>query len=156
MSAALTTVYLACRYGRRQRARDMADEITAAGIAVTSRWLGPEGDPPPDEYSPFLVDRYRARQAEIDLEDVSNADCLLLVSERFCISSPIGAADDAGRHFAAGGAAALCKPIVLLGEPESIFHLLPGVIHAATMDAAIGALLAISAMLRMAQREPPF
>ena len=71
---AIRSVYLAGRIRRRDELNAYREELQAAGIEVTSRWLTM---PTPSEWS----DDTWAELAQIDREDVLRADGLVLFTE---------------------------------------------------------------------------
>lgn len=102
-------IYLAGRYERRLELVKIAAELKSFGHEVTSRWLDGSHDNGPEQEC-----------ALIDIEDIINADGILLVSENGVKTHSGG-----GRHFEFGYAYALGKTMMLLGEQEGVFHHLP-------------------------------
>ncbi|MCA1845765.1 MAG: hypothetical protein LC792_21740, partial [Actinobacteria bacterium] len=87
------------------------DELAAAGIVVTSRWLT---DPTPE----LTDDAWRALAVK-DLEDIQRAEALVLFAEH----APSGG----GRHVEFGIALGLGKRLVVVGGIENLFQRLPRV-----------------------------
>lgn len=101
-------VYLAARYSRKDEIREKAEELSALGIEITSRWLWE----PPSETG--LGDESRARQ---DIEDMDKCKLFVLFSE-----SPDEAFKRGGRHVETGYALGTKKPIIVVGPIENVFH----------------------------------
>lgn len=102
-------IYLAGRYERRLELVNIAKELKQFGHEITSRWLDGSHDNAP-----------RQECALVDIEDIINADGILLITEN-------QGATRGGRHFEFGYAYALGKTCIILGEPENVFHYLPEV-----------------------------
>lgn len=128
-------VYIAAPYGARAQAQWCAAHLT--GHEVTSSWLG--GTRPVDESTtctaPALSDEQAARYAERDLADVARSDVLILLTASIAQISAGGAASG-GRHVEVGYALALGKPVIVVGEPENLFHRSRLVYLAQTWEAA--------------------
>lgn len=112
-------IYLAARYSRDEM-RIVANELNRLGFTVTSRWLFEDkplnthlGDDSPEFYR---------RTAQVDIEDITDADTIVFFSEDPKIGTPRG-----GRHVEFGYAYAAGKKMVVIGEPENIFHYLTDV-----------------------------
>lgn len=108
--------YLAARYDRRDELREYAEKLRKElHFNITSRWL--------EESLPLTInlndvsDEVNALSAEIDLADVSDADCLIFFSE-----DPTEGFKRGGRHVEFGIALAQNKPIYIIGPKENIFH----------------------------------
>lgn len=107
------TYYLAAPFGCKDEARAarllIAEQL---GWVCTSRWID-------NHVSPLQeLDISVARQeSEIDLEDVIEADIMVLLNLQM----------SEGKMFEAGYAFAFDTPIALIGKPTSIFHHLDGV-----------------------------
>lgn len=124
-------VYVAGRFSRRHEFRRFADALTTAGHSITSRWLYSEdhhlelgGTPSP-----------AATAAARDLEDVRAATVCVAFTERSGRRQGRG-----GRHVELGVALALGLRLIVVGDPEHIFHLLPEVERVATAEAALAAI----------------
>jgi nucleoside 2-deoxyribosyltransferase len=108
-------VYLAAQFKQINEMRKYAEELRAEGIEVVSRWLEEKVSPnislkemTPDECK---------RTAEVDLEDIQNADVFVLFTV-----DPDEPTKRGGRHFESGVAFALGKPTIFVGPYENIFH----------------------------------
>lgn len=101
--------YLAASYGRKAELRRYRDELISLGHDCTSSWLDV-----PDEVTDFAFDNHAQKYAVTDLQDISHADALIMLSD--------GANARGGRHFECGWAYAHFMPILIVGPPELIFH----------------------------------
>lgn len=113
-------VYLAAPYGAREYVKTCADELSRIGFMVTSSWLdetheindGTEGP------AAALGDDEARDHALTDLADVAQSKVLVLFT-------PAAVGDirsGGGRHIETGYALAHGIDVVVVGEPESIFH----------------------------------
>lgn len=114
-------IYLSSRYSRMNELRGYAEEIRKINpeLVVNSRWL--KGDHVLEVGSSLTVDEQNCRFAEEDVEDVTNADMLVMFS---CDPKTPGRG---GRHVEFGIAVALGIPIAVVGPKENVFHDLPEV-----------------------------
>lgn len=114
-------VYLAAPFGEREAQREIAKKFVAAGHVVTSRWI---------EGGEFNLPGSNA--AQLDLDDVAAADCLVLKT------FPHGTlVSGGGRHFEFGFAYGIGKTCIVVGDKEHIFCHLTDVKVVPTYDAAI-------------------
>ncbi len=104
-------VYIAAPYEERGYAITVKALLETAGFEVPAQWLAAGGDQ--------LTDA----GARMDLADVADANVLLALNPTWWKERGTG-----GRHVEFGYALALGKPVILLGEPSNIFHLLSSVI----------------------------
>ncbi len=139
-------VYLAAPYRHKERIKEVAAELRASGITVTSRWLE---EPYKSTISPidlpYETNRHYAMQ---DIEDVSAADVLVLFTD------PTKTIFRAGRHVEFGIAVGLGLsrpfPIFVVGpEHENIFHYLGQVQHFETWEVAKEKLLQLHRIERV-------
>lgn len=107
-------VYLAARYSRRNEIADKAKELAELGMEVTSKWYN---EPENEE------GLGNASYGQQDLDDIDNADLLVLFSENPDLPFKRG-----GRHFESGYAFGKGKAVVVLGPIENTFHWLNRVI----------------------------
>jgi nucleoside 2-deoxyribosyltransferase len=139
----VTRVYLAGRFSRRDEFNGYADRLRARGFVVDARWLVEEHEWYGERDEAAII---AARSfATDDLEDVLRADIVLVFTE------PVnpGGRNRGGRHVEFGIALGQGKDIIVVGEPENVFHNLAGVLplpdgtihgttarvaHAATFD----------------------
>lgn len=122
-------IYLAARFGRQQELRGYRDELVAMGHIVTSRWLDEEsqaGDVGNDG-SPDALRHF----AEIDLQDLVDADCVVSFTE-----APSAAPARGGRHVEFGVAWSIGKRLIVIGHRENVFHHLVEVEFCETWEAA--------------------
>ena len=120
----LESVYLSARFERRDELNGYRAELEAAGLEVTSRWLT---DPTPE-----LTDEAWRQLATKDVEDVRRAAGLVLFAE------PGGGGG--GRHVEFGVALGLDKRVIVVGEPENLFHRLDAVEVVPTWEDAFKAI----------------
>jgi nucleoside 2-deoxyribosyltransferase len=114
------SIYLAAKYPRRDEMRRVARKLLGAGFTVTSRWL--YEDKPLNTQLGDDTDYFYRQTAWIDVEDIDACDTIVFFSEDPRIGVPRG-----GRHFEFGYAYAAGKRMVVIGEPENIFHYLTDV-----------------------------
>ena len=115
-------VYLAARFEKQDEIREIAKDFQQAGFFVTSRWL----------YEPIPCDDLTMRQlAMLDLEDVRNADILVLFGDQ----------GGAGRYFEAGYAYALGRIVALIGDDRLLFKFMPNVLRFQRVDETIAFLV---------------
>jgi nucleoside 2-deoxyribosyltransferase len=115
-------VYLAAPYGARETIRGLAEEITRIGFTVTASWLqetheindGTQGA------AVALDPAQVAVHAATDLRDIDNSDLLVLFT-----AANVGVEGGGGRHVETGYAIAKGLPVLVVGEPENVFHRLP-------------------------------
>jgi nucleoside 2-deoxyribosyltransferase len=134
------TVYLAAPYGSRDTIAGYAAELTSIGITVTSSWLAEkhEINDGTQGAATALSDDQVADHANTDLREVRDSDVLVLFT-----AAAVGVEGGGGRHVETGAALALGKPVLVVGEPENVFHRLgPRQVflvadwHAAVLDLA--------------------
>ena len=121
-------VYLAARYRRRPELQRRAEEFSALGHHVTSRWIRGSHN-----VSGGLDDPLWAKFAQEDFEDVAAA-------RPMGSSASWSPAAVAGRHVEFGIALAWGKRTIVVGEPEHLFHTLPSVEAYPTWPQALNAL----------------
>lgn len=114
-------VYLAAPYAARDKVRKYADELTRIGFKVTSTWLAEEheindGTTGADQVSAYAVQ---------DFDDIRYSD-LIVVFSAWSLGLDSAATTSGGRHVETGFALALDKPVIVVGEPENVFHRIKG------------------------------
>lgn len=131
-------VYLAAPYGSRDTIRTYAAELREVGITVTSSWLNEQHEinPGTEGAATALSDEQVSQHAQTDIREVRNSDLLVLFT-----AAAVGVEGGGGRHVETGVALALRKPVLIVGEPENVFHRTTGVFafpdwHAALIDLA--------------------
>jgi nucleoside 2-deoxyribosyltransferase len=119
-------LYLAGRFSRLPELNEYRLQLQVEGIDVTSRWLlgGHEWVGTPDEEIPL---ERLASFAQNDLDDINASDLIVCFTEPARSGPARG-----GRHFEAGYAYALGKPILVVGDVENIFYALPSIMHCPT------------------------
>lgn len=122
----LESVYLSAKFERRNELNEYRNELETAGVTVTSRWLA---DPTPE-----LTDDAWRHLATKDVEDIRRASGLVLFSEA-------GRPGGGGRHVEFGVALGLEKRMMVVGEPENLFHSLDAIELVATWEEAFKAII---------------
>lgn len=124
-------VYLAAPYLVRDQLRACADELELIGMTVTSRWL--TEDTPIDAGTVGAATSVEDLSVSVhcthDFADIDKAHALVV----FTGDAAVELLDDGaiydqnmlhsgGRHIETGYAIAKNKRIVIIGEPENVFH----------------------------------
>lgn len=117
----MTAVYLAGPYAARARLNGFAEDLRALGADVTASWLDETHDITPGtvDAETDLSDTEVARHAATDLQDIANADLLILITAK--VAGVPGAASG-GRHVETGFALAHGLPVFVVGQAENVFH----------------------------------
>ena len=118
-------VYIAAPYAARDHVRQFAMhqrlEVTSNWIFATRSIHPGTVDTAPDHSN----DKVRAH-VRGDLEDVDRADALLLLTGKWVLEqgwvSDLAQTISGGRHIETGYALAHGKLVVVVGQPENIFH----------------------------------
>lgn len=142
-----TRFYIAGPYCARDRIRELAEDLQrVTGWTPTASWLNEpyEVNEGTTGAATDLSDEVIHQHAVEDLWDVSRADVFILLTQKFLgVEGMAGASG--GRHIETGFALAELIPVVVVGEPENIFHRLLFVTRVPTWDAeAIKAVFALS------------
>lgn len=133
-------VYLAAPYAARDTIRSYADELRQIGIKVNSSWLNEQHEinEGTKGAATALTDEQVSQHAQADIREVRESDLLVLFT-----AATVGMPDakSGGRHVETGVALALRKPVLVVGEPENVFHRTHDVFvfadwHAALIDLA--------------------
>lgn len=132
-------IYLAGPYAARTTLAGYAEELRSIGITVTSTWLDETHDinAGTEGAATALTDSQVALHAATDIDDVRRSDILVLFT-----AASVGCEGGGGRHVETGIAIALHKPVLIIGEPENVFHRLGNPVftvpdwHAAVLDLA--------------------
>lgn len=116
-------VYLAAPYGARDLLREYSAELKRVGFKVTSTWLDESHEINEQTTGPAsgLPDAQVALHAAADLGDIDISDLLVV----FTAASVGVKSASGGRHVETGYAIALSKPVLVVGEPENVFHRYP-------------------------------
>jgi nucleoside 2-deoxyribosyltransferase len=116
-------VYIAAPYAAREQVRGYTEELVRIGFTSSASWVketleigsGTVGA------ATDLADGEAARLADVDLKDVERSDILVLITA--AQADMIGGkGSSGGRHVETGYAMALGKPVIVVGEPEHLFH----------------------------------
>lgn len=115
--------YLAAPYAARERIRDYAEDLVRIGIDVTASWLDEEHEINAGTIgaAPALDPAEVARHAATDLDDIERCDVLVLFTAQALGFDPAEVASG-GRHVETGYALAKGVPVIVVGEPENVFH----------------------------------
>lgn len=131
-------VYLAAPYVAREEVAHYAAELASVGFRITSRWLAEtheigEGTAgAATDLAPALVSKH----AHDDLHDIDDCDILVaLTAASLGALAPFG--NSGGRHVELGYAIARNKRVLVVGEPENIFHRMSGVDAVPNWHAAV-------------------
>lgn len=122
----MTAVYLAGPYAARARLNAYAEDLRGMLVDVTASWLDETHDITPGtlDAATDLSDAEVAHHAATDLEDIANADLLVLITADV---AGVPGASSGGRHVETGVAIANGIPVLVVGQPENVFHRLgPG------------------------------
>jgi len=121
-------VYLAARYSRKDEIKEKKEELKTLGIECTSRWAEEEieGSAQLDD----VAESFLLSAAINDIEDIKKANCTVMFSV-----NPREATVRGGRHWEAGFAYGLGKPLIICGPQENVFHMLPDVVICANWEA---------------------
>ena len=127
-------LYLAAAFERSAEVAGYAMALEAFGYQITSRWLDRDNQLPGSAVAVHAASPDWAKRIEelaaLDAEDVVACDRLV------CWTGKHGS----GRNVEFGMAAALSKSLIVVGEPENIFHLAAGVLRVADFDELLAVL----------------
>lgn len=126
----MASIYIAAQYAKRETVKFFARRLREAGHFVTAHWLN-ESLPPNVKMSDVSREELKGF-ALSDLRDIEDADTLIFYAEPQESQPPRG-----GRHVEFGYALRGGAKIVVIGEEENVFHLVPGVVHVASEDEAL-------------------
>jgi len=121
-------IYLAARYSRIPIINQWAEKLQELGFEITSRWSLSKDHKLVEGLSQRAADSERERFALEDLEDIRSCDMVVSLMEEPRNNSR------GGRHVEYGYAIALNKQLVIIGEPETVFHHLALVEHYQSFD----------------------
>lgn len=113
------TIYIAGPYGARDQLRVYRDELRASGARVTSSWLDEDHEITAGTQgaATALSDEAVLEHASLDLREIECADVLILFTAAY-----VGCEGGGGRHVETGYAIAHGVPVIVVGEPENVFH----------------------------------
>lgn len=124
-------VYIASFFADKDRVAARAKELTELGIECTMRW--PYETAPHHATIKDFPDEYFRETAVFDLEDIFDADVLVLTvpNDAQMADHSVRAMARGGRHFESGFMYGLIasgekRELVLLGPRENVFHFLDG------------------------------
>lgn len=102
-------VYLAAKYELKKLIKKCRTELSSLGIGVNSSWLNePDGLTAEDNLVPYAYQ---------DLDDIQNADIVIVFTEL-----PKKHNNTKAHVFEVGYAYGIGKPILVVGEPDTIFY----------------------------------
>ena len=128
-------IFLAASYGRRYEMRVYRAELQTHGHAVTSSWID-EDLSAMEEVA--LSPAEKAEYARRDLDDILASELFALFTDPPGQSRSLG-----GRHTELGAALSIQGiRIVLIGEPENIYHHLPEITRVPDWQSFLADLLA--------------
>lgn len=114
-------VYLAAPYGARDTIRDYAAQLHRIGFEVTSTWLNEQHEinAGTQHAAAALSDDQVSGHAYDDLRDVQRSHLFVLFT-----AAAVGVEGGGGRHIETGYFIANCGTahVIVVGEPENIFH----------------------------------
>ena len=136
-------VYLAAPYAARDALRKCADDLTRLGHHCTSSWLKETSEIGAGTVgvAADITDEQAAAHVRTDLRDVRSSQAIVMWT--WAAAEPIvvtGGGNSGGRHVEVGAAMAQGIPVVVIGEPENIFHRGDGVVCVADWHEACLAL----------------
>lgn len=131
-------VYLAGPYAKREQLRAYGEELTRVGFTVCSSWLEEthEINAGTVDSAAELTDEAVDKHAVEDLVDVQRSDLLVVFTAK-SLGLTRDEAFSGGRHVETGYALALGKPVVVVGDPENVFHRLSRVTVVPTWHEAV-------------------
>ena len=116
-------VYLAGPYAARPTLHAYAGELEAIGYKVTATWLQETHDINEGTVAAAtaLPDNEVDAHARQDMRDIDAADLVVaFTAARAGVDAQQGGSG--GRHVETGYALAKGKPVILVGQPENVFH----------------------------------
>lgn len=147
-------VYIAAPYGARALVAERLAELSRIGFQPLCRWADGTHEVGPEGAALEVEQKQRARWAHDDLQDIRNADLLVILSaiEALGVHDAARRGTSGGRHVETGYAIAHNKRIVFVGEPENVFHAIPQVTVVPNWHEAV---IELSYRLVSAEREMP-
>jgi hypothetical protein len=117
-------VYLAAPYAARDALRKCADDLTRLGHTCTSTWLNETTEISAGTVgvAADITDVQAAAHVRADLADVARSHALVVWTWHAAEPIVTGGGNSGGRHVETGAAMAKGIPVVVIGEPENIFH----------------------------------
>lgn len=131
---------------RAMLAGGLAGRLQAAGHTVTSSWLYEtaegEGLAGP---AVALPDEAVAEHAQTDMDEIRRSEVLVGVTAEWCELETGG--HTGGRHVELGYAMGLGRRVIVLGEPENVFHRARRVVRCGSVTEVLVELDAIAAVV---------
>ena len=120
-------IYLAAPYAARNSMRGITGMLEAEGHDVTSQWIWATHEIHTGvvDAAPEHADEYLRVQTADDLADIDRAEAVILFTSGWVIANcslEKSQTTSGGRHIETGYALAKGKRVIVLGEPENIFH----------------------------------
>lgn len=112
------TVYISAPYELRDYAVQLRRDLFERGVEVIARWIDSEVPDYNPQAMQATMDR-NARWACVDIEDLEQADVMVLVNPAEWRHKGSG-----GRHVETGIALGNGVPVVIVGERTNVFHYL--------------------------------
>jgi nucleoside 2-deoxyribosyltransferase len=132
-------VFIAGWFEARGVMTELASLLTDEGFTVTSRWINtPKGV---SDFYGLHENTIRIHAAK-DIEDLNAANLVILVNPKRHHGKGRG-----GRHWEVGYAYGRGKPIIIVGEPENLYHYLHDV-HRFSTTTPIGDFMNLVKRLR--------
>jgi nucleoside 2-deoxyribosyltransferase len=146
-------VYLAAPYVSRELMARYAVELQRIGFTVVCSWIQETHDihEGTSGAANDLTDEQVATHAFTDLRDIEKADILVAFTQAAAGCQGCEG-HSGGRHVETGYALALAKPVVVVGDPENVFHKLKYVIRVEDWHDAV---LELARMRLDAERDRP-
>lgn len=116
--------YIAAPYAAREQIKRYATELDQIGYQVTSRWLDEPHDINPTTTGAALAlsDTEANTAARNDLDDIDGSDIFVVITARECTGLEAQRSTSGGRHVETGYALARGISVIVVGDPENIFH----------------------------------
>ena len=118
-------VYLAAPYAARAALRGYASDLARLGHTCTSSWLNETTEIAAGTLGAAvdITDAMAAEHVRKDLADVTRSDVLVVWTWPAAVDLVEHAGGNSGgRHVETGAALSMGLPVVVIGEPENIFH----------------------------------
>lgn len=145
----MTAFYLAGPYALRDELAAIATYWETLGHSSTAGWLRESHAilPGTINAAPDQDDAYVAKHVSGDFADIDRADVVVLITSHAAATIRPGLAKalttSGGRHVETGYALAKTKPVIVVGEPENIFHRGPGCFVVVDLEGARERLLEV-------------
>lgn len=116
-------VYLAAPYAARAQIKGYADELEQIGYEVVATWLDETHEIGAGTVAAAtdLTDHQADQHAQTDLYDLARAHLFIAFTGAVC-DLVGGTSTSGGRHVETGYALAKKIPVIVVGEPENVFH----------------------------------